>query len=441
MKIKFYLYIILTIVSVTFLSCGLMKKNVMEDIADDVKDAVISEKDGEYFVVSKEEIFQATSKSDNGGIRQISGYDEYRISSYDLNTGKLSARIPLGERKKNECTFLGETNGLLWFKSVDKDLGLHAREPKNLNVVVTQDRILQVNPFLVNNLSQPDWNSVGTYYGFDVLKNMPMISDNSGFVYYLNPETLIAEKTTESIERVNTDNNCLSTSMDIDAKTSIYLEGNPRNYLKMFNKENKEISFLNGQFLQSSNMPSQSESNEKFFGPNLKEISGFKREIDSIQRIIDNNETAVSTQYYKKNYKKFAEMNIQNLQNKIKYAEDDILRYSRGNNYYLVSEDNGVFILSQTNVTDQAMVLISKVIINPDSTAKQVWQTELQGIYRDPVKGMDRSSFDVVFSKGDPNLSMMRVMSRDKKLVLFTMLHAVCLDEKNGNILWNIELK
>ncbi len=444
MKLKAFINSVIIIFALSFLSCSLLKKNVMKDIADDVKDVVISETGGEYFVVSKEEIFQATSKSDNGGFRQITGYDEYRISSYELNSGRLSARIDLGDRRESECTFLGETNGKLWYKSIDKSLGFHAREPKNLSVIITQEKIIEVNPFLKDNLSQPEWNSIGTYYGFDAEKNMPMVSDNSGFVYYINPVTLAAEKTSESIERVNSDNNCLSSSMNIDAETSINLQGTPRNYLNIYNKENKDISFLNGQFMLSSNIISSSESNRKFIAPYLNEISEYRKEIDSLNEIINRSDSNTGENNSKPGYrdsKKYAVRNIQNIQNKIKYAEDNIKRYSRNENYSIISEDNGVFILSQTDVTDQAKVLISKVIINSDSTAKQVWQTELKNIYKDPVKGMDKSSFEVVFSKGNPDLRTMRVISKAGKLVLFSMLHAVCLDEKSGSILWDIELK
>lgn len=444
MKYHIFLLSTLIILSVSILSCNFMKKSVMNDIADDVKEAIISGTGGEYFVVTKEEIFQATSKSDKNGIRQITGYVDYRISSYDLNTGKLSARIDLGDRNENECTFLGETKGKIWYKSVDMNLGFHAREPKNLSVIISQEKITEANPFLKNNLSLPEWNSILTYYGFDTDKNMPMVTDNSGFVYYIDPETLAAEKTSESIERNDYNHSCLSTSMYIDAEKQIYLQGSPRNYLSIYNKESKDISFLKGEFLLSSYKPESDDANQKFFAPYLDEIAGYKREIDSINEILGSTESIPidkNSKYYNRDNKKYAERNIQNLLNKIKYAEDNIKRYSRNDSYSLITKDNGVFILSQTDVTDQAKILISKERIDPDSTSKQIWQTELQDIYRNPDKGMDRSSFEIVFSKGNPNLNTMRVISGNGRLVLIFMLRAVCLDTETGIVIWNIELK
>ncbi|MBK9226439.1 MAG: hypothetical protein IPL67_05160 [Ignavibacteria bacterium] len=111
-------------------SCNPMKKDLMKDRADDVKEVIVSKNNDGVFLVIKEEVFQAVSKSDQGGFRRISGYTENRISSYDLNTGALVKRVILGDREENECTFLGETDGKLWYKSVNKDLGVHARDPK-----------------------------------------------------------------------------------------------------------------------------------------------------------------------------------------------------------------------------------------------------------------------------------------------------------------------
>jgi predicted Rdx family selenoprotein len=70
-------------------SCNPMKKDLMKDRADDVKEVIVSKNNDGVFLVTKEEVFQAVSKSDQGGFRRISGYTENRISSYDLNTPGL----------------------------------------------------------------------------------------------------------------------------------------------------------------------------------------------------------------------------------------------------------------------------------------------------------------------------------------------------------------
>lgn len=435
-----FLFIIVYSVSINFISCNLMKKNVMKDRADDIEESVVSDHEGVPYLVLKEEIFQATSKSDQGGFRRITGYAEYRLTSYDMNTGQMSKRIELGEREDNALEILGETGGKIWMKSVDPALGFHARDPKNLEVSVTQDKIIEVNPFLANNLSQPEWNNLSRYYGFDAFRNMPMISDNSGYVYCIDPSTLKAEKTTESILNMDFDNSTTSTSMNISSEGNLNLSGSPRSSLSVLGKKFPEPSFLKGEFLKSSNSMNPMNSNPKFFEPILQEISKYNREIDSLRTIIASLDTSGSgrSNYYRR--PEHYERSIENIKGRIKYKEDEINRYSDRESFDIVSADNGVFILSQTDVTDQAKCIISKVIIAPDTTISMAWQKELSDIYRDPEKGFDKSSFEVVFSKGDPELNTMKVLYHGKKLIFILMLTAICIDTETGNVQWSAGL-
>jgi len=56
---------------------------------DNIASSIIYQGEKGDYIICKEVIFQATSKSSKGGFTQISGYNEYRISSYDMQTGKL----------------------------------------------------------------------------------------------------------------------------------------------------------------------------------------------------------------------------------------------------------------------------------------------------------------------------------------------------------------
>lgn len=424
-------------------SCNPMKKDMIKDRADDIKEVIVSKNNEGVYLVVKEEVFQAVSKSDERGFRRISGYTEDRISSYDLNTGALVKRVVLGEREENKCEFLVETNGKLWYKSVNKNLGIHARDPKTLDVIISQEDIIKTNPFLANNLSLPEWNNILRYYGFDALKMMPQVSDNTGYVYNIDPVSLKAEKTSESINNFDFDNSCTSVSMKTDANSSIYLQGSPRNGINYLNKDVSEPSFLKGNFLKSSNMINPLEANPGFLSPYKEKIYTYIHQIDSIKKILENIDTSSADKFKKTSqlysYKSI-QRNIENLKNKIKYAEDDLKRHSDDELYEIVTKDNCVFVMSQSDVTDKAKVVISKIKLNKDSTVNLVWQTQLSDVYREPDKGFDQSSFDYVFSKGDPDLNTMRTVFYDDKLVFIFMLTATCIDTDSGNVIWSISL-
>lgn len=424
-------------------SCNPMKKDVMKDNADNMLETVIAKSGNENFLVMKEEIFQATSKSDKNGFRQITGYTEYRISSYNLNTGNISKRIVLGDRKDNECTFLGMTEGMLWYKSVEPTIGFHARDPKTLGIIVTEDKIIAENPFLKDNLSKPEWNSITNYYGFDIDKNMPMVTDNSGFVYYIDPVTLKAEKTAESIKNFKYDNDCLTNSINTDPDDNIFLSGNPRSFVRMYSKELKDVNFLKGEFLQSSNMMTLEQSNPEYLKPLKSEIDKLTKQIDSISIFINGANTTSADKSDGWNVKRKienAERNIEYAKQNIENIREDIKRKEEDESFTIITKDNSVFVLSQTDVTDKAHIIISKVRLNKDTTVNVEWQTELKNFYRDPDKGFDKSSFDIVFSKGDPELKTMRVVSSDDKLIFAFMLKVVCINISDGHIIWEKDL-
>lgn len=415
-----------------------MTKDVMEDRADEVDEVIIAESDGTRYLVIKEKIFQATSKSDNHGIRTVTGYDEYRISSYDLATGKLVKRIELGEREEGYTLFLGETKGKLWYKSINKEIGLHARDPKTLEIIVSQEKIINENPFLKGNLSEPEWNQMMRFYGFDFYEGKVMVTDNKGFVYYLDPESLKAEKTTESIKDFDYDNTPTTGSVYLDDRNSISLTGNPREHIRFSSIEDKNITFLHGDFLVSSNMLDVREINPDFAAYSSGEIKELERANDSLSNLIKTADTLKDryVKYYLDNYERTIKYNNDRIEREKKSFEKKM----KDDWYGIITPDKGVIILSQSDATDQAKVILSKVIINPDTTFTLAWETPLNDIYRDPDKGFDKSSFEEVFSSGDPELNQMRVAYEDGRVIFIYQLKATCIEAASGKVLWSIDL-
>ncbi|HAY34883.1 MAG TPA: hypothetical protein DCY06_12195 [Bacteroidetes bacterium] len=399
MKKILFNFVSTSIIVFLFSSCNPMKKNVMNDNCDDVEETVISESNGRFALITREEIFQATSKSNDRGIRKITGWTEYRLTSYDINTGEVIKRIGLGDMRDNECVLLGFTEGKLWYKSVNPELGFHARDPVTLDVTVSEKMITEANPFLQNNLSRPEWNSIRKFYGFDISKNMPMISDNAGYLYFIDPVSLKAEKTASSLEHIKFDESVLTSSLNFDGNNTVYLSGDPRKRFDIKNKIIDEPSFLNGEIIKSSCdafMP-----NEYLSGGVYKDAAEKKDPI------------------------------------RLKRKNDPENNFAKGE---IITKDGCIFVLSRTDATDQAKVIISKVKINGTESASLQWETVLDNIYRDPDKALDKSAFDDVFSKGDPELSTMRTAYSDNKLVFIFMLKATCIDEHSGKVLWSKDL-
>ena len=416
---------------------GCFKKDVMVDTADDVEEAVIMEVNGEKFLVVKEEIFQATSKESGRGITRTTGYTEYRLSSYNLNTGELVTRIELGESDDNNHYFLGPADGKLWYISSDKETGLHARDPKTFGIVVPQSEIFSNNPFLADNLPHPKYYEYRKYYGFDNSEKLPMISDNSGFVYKLDTKTLKAEKTDKSIEVYKYDETAKTTSMEFNSDTYLNLSGEPRKILKVQSREYPELSFLDGNFMFSTTKLSRSDVNPEFFAPIKMVIEKNTKKLDSLNNLYEElKNSGVSETDYKFRAVKYE---IENVKRDLKYKDDEMKRKNTFNSV-IITDDRGVFIIHRSNASDTAKVIISKIILDENMNPAKKWETYIPDVFYDPGKVVDKDGFEYVFSKGSPDFSTVRTIYGEGKLIYIFMLRAVCLDSKSGNILWDIEL-
>ena len=432
MKILYKLFLLL--ISIVLLT-GCFRKNVMKDDADDIEEIVIANSGGEKILVSKESIFQATSKSSKGGIRTTTGYTEYRISSYNLNSGELLKRIELGERDEEYMYFLGNTDGKLWYYCMNEKTGLHARDPKTLDIIVTQDQILNVNPFLKGNFPKVKWYELRRYFGYDYTKNIPIISDNSGIIYSLNPVTFKAEKRSGSISNFKFDESTQSTSMNLDKDLHASLSGDPRKHLRIGSKDIEEPDFLKGEFLFSSGVIPAKYVYPEYFAPILKAIEKKQRIIDSLNTLIE--EQKDETDMWKAKMVERMRQNVNREQKDIERENEKLIKASDEKINLVISRDKGFFIIHSTTASDTAKILISKARYNPeDKSVAFMWTTLLPNIFYEPDKVYEKGSFDYVFSKGSPNLRTKRVLYSDDKLVFITMLKAVCIDMNTGSILW-----
>ncbi len=433
------IYFFLFALPVFLLSGCMFKKNVMKDEADNIEEAIVASVNGENFLVMKEEIFQATSKSSKQGFRTTSGYTEYRLTSYDLNTGKISKRIELGERDDGYMYFLGATGGKLWYFCDNEEIGLHARNPKTLDVVVTKDDIEKVNPFLKNNFPKVKWYELRKYFGFDLVKKMPMIADNSGFVYLLNPENYSTEKITSPVKNFEYEKTMSTTSIYVTEKDNMYLSGDPRKTIRFASREFEQPDFLKGEFLESSNSLNVKEVFPEYLNPVYEEIEKSQRFIDSVNGL---------EEQMKDETDQWKIRSLQNLKSRIKFEEDNIERkYKQINDLStsrfktIITRDKGVFVIHTTTASDTAKVLISKV--NFDAREKSVtlaWTTLLENIFAEPDKVYEKGGFDYVFSKGNPNLRTKRAIIYGDKLILVLMLRTVCIDVNSGKVLWEFQI-
>ncbi len=435
MRIIYFIFVGFILITLS----GCFHKNVMKDDADNVTEVIMTSTPEGDVLVMTEEIFQATSKQSKGGLRQTTGFTEYRLTSYNVATGNIINRIELGERDDNYSAFLGVSNSLLWYVTIDKEVGLHSRNPRTLEIVNKQEDIVNANPFLANNFPEVKWYDLKNYYGMDYATGNIMLTDLSGNVYKLDTKTLKAEKSNEKIEKFKSDENILCSSGKFNTEDYFTLRyDNPRRTLSYKNKDFRNLNFLEGQFLCSSNRIDVKTVYPEFFDPINKEIQKLINKSDSLAEVLNNfEENEVNKRY---GTKRSLEIDLDNSNRNLKYKLDELKR-NQDDFKTVISSDKGIFIYHRSTTTDTAKVLISKVKFKDNPPAAElIWTTELPGIFFEPSKVFEKGGFEYVFSKGNPDLRTQRAVFLNDKLILVLMLKAVCIDLSSGEILWTFTI-
>lgn len=423
-------------------------KNVMSDKADDVVYSTVYEGKEGKFIITEEEIFQATSKKSGGGMTSISGYSEYRLTTYDLATGNLVKRVELGQgMDENQTIILGTTEGKLWLYSFDKSIGLHYRNPKTLEVIANQEQLLQKPSLKGIVFSQPEWARLADFYGYDALKNKIMFSDQQGFKYYMDPETFAIEKTENKIPNYGWAKHARSTSGYLYFDRQINFEGEPRKIPQFhYKKKESKLSFLFAE-LFIDNDPVRDAALKRFVADSLQK--SIKACNDTMQQLTAADPKVSLTEWvssmtdkvreakdYYQRLKRKAEDLQDDLNDVLKKDADDLLLDDP-----LLGEDRrSFFIWHATNVGDTCHAIVSKVSLNNDSTFTERWHTTLGNYYYDADKADNAGAFETVFSDGNPDFGYQWQTIADGKLIFISQLRMACLDLKTGKVLWDLQL-
>ncbi|MBI3510766.1 MAG: hypothetical protein HY064_08880 [Bacteroidetes bacterium] len=435
---RFRLFFIL-ILPYLFSSC--YHKDVMNDRADDVVQAFFySGKEGK-FIITKEEIFQATSKESDGASTNISGYAEYRISSYDLATGKLVGRVDMEEGIEKAFIILGASPGKIWIYSVNSELGFHCRDPKTLEVIADEKTLESKAPFNSFIFARPEWVKLGQFYGMNQENGFVMLTDMQGFHYYFDPAKNTMEKTEDEIRNFPADANYLNSSAYFSDGMFVSLSNDIRKKLMVKNEDSTaKFTYLDAA-LVIDNDPVHDAQRK------LNYIDSIKR----LQKIVDDTLHSIYDRYPELkndvmmfNAKSVQESETRNKVRDLQRATDDYgreIRKIQKDKRYMVdypalSDGNkNFFVIYASDVSDTARIFIAKEKLENNSIS-EIWKVKLKDFYRDPEKANSKGAFANVFNDGDPQFHYQWFDTGDGKIVIISQLQMICINSSNGKIIW-----
>lgn len=437
---------LITMLAAACLFCaGCFHKDVATDRADDISATLHYEGPGGPLILNLEQVFQANSKSSSNGVTHISGYVDMRLSSYDLETGKLLARVALGPQIDEANELLGYSPGKVWMFSIDPELGLHWRDPRSLEVKAKWSD-LQAYPVLKSfTPARPEWAQVSQYFAFHWETGDVMLTDDAGFRYLLDPEAFTLEKTELRMPRVEWTDGRFSTSGQFGEGQYFTLSGDSRHVLEGLGKtSSSDVSFLFGQFLLDKDPQHGAAEFHKVEGEFVTQIQMLLDSLERLEAAFPDvaEEPAWSSLNMKKReaHRAYTDTRreLENLEREQKRFQD---RSSFDHGTRLLSTDQrSAYVFHADRIADTARAHISKIVLQADSTWKIAWDTRLSSLYHDASKADGAGAFEEVFSSGNPDFDYIWTSITDKRLILIAQLRMLCLDTQTGLLKWDIKL-
>lgn len=424
-------------------------KDVMNDRADDIKCVVLYSDNSGARIIAREEIFQATSKSSGRGITHISGYSEYRLSAYDVATGKLLARVELGEgMQEGECLLLGIADEKLWLFSMNPELGFHSRSPKTLEVIETQTQLAAAAPFSGFKFAVCEWPQISRHYGMSADQKNVMLSDISGFRYAYDPKAKTLRKTTEEIvcnDNWTAINASTSNSLRWDKDNTISLSGEPRRMVQFqYKPTGFESSYLKGEFLMVTDLRSLAVLKNSEAAAIDHKADSLTKEIKRLQQQFPR--LAQSSDWFSgiSNDERNAARKIENMQRDTARLMDDKKGLFAGSSSLLrytgLMYGKDAYILHSGDVTDTSKLMLTSLEITNGTAYREKWTTRMGRYYFNPDKADAAGAFETVFSDGNPQFRFRWFAIHGDKLIAISQLQMCCIDLNTGKILWDNDL-
>lgn len=418
-----------------------MLKSVMKDEADDISKASIYNFDGKEYLVMMETVYQATSKRSGRGISVTTGYNEQRLSIYDLRDGSLKNRIKTGKQIRQAVEFLGCTNGKLWFYSLKE--GIHARDPETLEINVPQETIFGKNPEIRDKLATCEWYELPKYFQFNDISRKIVLTDNRGYRYLLDPDSLTTQKVTWEYQPFDPrSSQQLETSIPFPPPY-LNLTGELRQQIRVENREvNPGLTFLKGQFIIDRNPARILESVDRRLSGEMVSAEAVYRRIMDLNAL--NNGRGPDWRSPGRDTLRMLESLKYKLDNEITKLEgsrSDVQAEGYSYDYKkLLSPDTTSFLMFHSSGTPkEANTLISRVMLE-NSQLKELWKTEIPGLFFDPNAARETDPFKMVFSKGSPEFDFSQFDLSGHKMIIIRMLHVHCIDMETGHILWKFRV-
>lgn len=424
------------------LQSGCMYKSVMNSEADDIIKARIYSYNNKNYLVMLESVFQATSKKGGQGITTITGFNEQRISVYNISDGSLVIRKKTGKAITFPIVFLGCTKGNLWFYTPIE--GVHSLDPETLEIKVKQDDILEKSPELRNNLATCEWYQLPQYFQFNEIKQQIILTDNKGFRYFLDTDSLLTTKILSVYHPLESRYNKPFEKSITFPEPHLYMKGDLRTQIEVEGTIlAPDLTFLEGEFIVDRNPARIIEGIDNRLSFMMIKAEDIYPKILSLNSLNGGRGPRWGEKLRDSlNKLEHARYNLEADIKETEKCRTEIQQSGHNINYtQLLSPDTkNFFVFHKASTAKDAQVIISRIQMRSNNEMNELWSTEIPRLFFNPSAASETTIFKEVFSKGSPEFRFSHFDISGNNLIIVWMLHVHCIDIVTGKVLWRFRV-
>ncbi len=374
------------------------------------------------YAAFQETLYKPTTQTYSKGSMASTGFNESRISVYNLTNGRLVVQKHMGRIDSTEAfLLLGYSPGHLWIYSTAFKSGLQSLHPLTLEKNLSQANIYARLSQPIGRFAEPDWQQLTNYYAYSQVQQKLIVTNQDGEHFYIDPDNFCPEKISEPLVLNPVYSDFFNNTVNLKDKTWT-LKGYDALSLSDSETEDYGLAFTHGKFIMEQN-------------PRNLLTYQLNRQEKLTEQLIEREARSTSE---KQN------LQVSLLKDELERTKNEIqalLTGKKPEGKLLQATPESFFIFSKNDETPESVIKISKVRIKNSGKPELVWETAIPGMFYNVATARNSRMFKHYFGDFFPEFSFNHFEMVGNRFVVIYLMQVCAINVQTGAVEWSFVLK
>jgi hypothetical protein len=374
------------------------------------------------YAAFQETLYKPTTQTYSKGSMASTGFNESRISVYNLTNGRIVAQKNMGRIDSTEAfLLLGYSPGHLWIYSTSFKSGLQSLHPITLEKNLSQANIYARLSQPIGRFAEPGWQKLADYYAYSQVQQKLIVTNQDGERFYIDPDNFCPEKISETLVLNPVFSDFLKNAANLKDKTWT-LKGYDALSLSDSEAEDYGLSFTHGKFIMEQN-------------PRNLLTYQLNRQENLMEQLAAWESRSTSEK---------KELQVSRLKSELEDTKREVqllLTGKKPNSILLQASPESFFIYSRNDDTPESLIRISKIRIKNSGKPELLWETAVPGMFYNVATARNSRIFKHYFGDFSPEFSFHHFEMTGNRLIVIYLMQVCAIDTQTGTIEWSFVLK